>query len=101
MPSSRSTPISRHQHGDWAGQLDDLISTGTLSGWACNRTGAAPAQVQLVIEDLLHPDLRWPLAVVTADLQRDDLLQQGLRQPCGFQLQGPLQPTLPVRTTGS
>jgi GT2 family glycosyltransferase len=104
MPISLPRAVLLHQRGAWAGQLDDLVTTRTLSGWACPMPPEAsptPAQVRLVIEDLLQPGLSWPLAVVSADLQRDDLVQEGVSQPCGFLVPGPLEQPLPARTTGS
>lgn len=96
--------MALHQRGDWAGQLDDLVGTRTLSGWACAvppEAGSTPAQVRLVIEDLLHPGVRWPVAQVAADRERDDLLQEGIAQPCGFLVPDLPAAQLPERTTGS
>ena len=104
VPLHLPPAMAHHQRGAWAGQLDDLIDTGAISGWACPvppEAGAAPIQVTLAIEDLLRPGSSWPLGVVSADLHRDDLERAGLTIPCGFILQSPLVQALPQRTTGS
>ena len=104
VPLHLPPAMAHHQRGAWAGQLDDLIDTGVVSGWACPvppEAAATPVQVTLTIEDLLRPGSSWPLAVVSAHLHRDDLERAGLTLPCGFSLQGPLEQALPQRTTGS
>ena len=104
MPSSLPAAIAPHQRGSWAGRLDDLSTADALSGWACTvppTAAPAPLLVRLVLEDLLQPGRRWPLAVVPAHTHRDDLEREGLTLPCGFMLQGPLERELPPRGTGS
>ena len=104
MPTSQPKAVAHHQRGNWAGRLDDLLTTRSLSGWACAMPpalSAGPLQVRLVIEDLLEPGFSCPLALVTADAPRDDLLQEGITAPCGFVVQGPLRQSLPKRSTGS
>lgn len=104
VPLHLPPAMAHHQRGAWAGQLDDLICSGVVRGWACRVPPAdtsAPLQVRLVIEDLLRPGASWPLAVAPAHLQRDDLERDGLMVPCGFAVQGPLEQPLPARTSGS
>jgi len=104
VPSNLPTAIAPHRRGAWAGQLDDLLTSGGVSGWACAVPPEAtetPLQVRLVIEDLLRPGFSWPLAVVSAHLQRDDLEREGLSLPCGFSVPGPIEGDLPPRGTGS
>jgi GT2 family glycosyltransferase len=104
VPASLPSTIAAHRRGAWAGRLDDLALGGGLSGWACAippEAAVAPLQVRLVIEDLLRPGCSWPLAVVSAALQRDDLERDGLALTCGFNLPGPLPLELPPRGTGT
>ena len=94
VPLHLPPAMPHHQRGAWAGELDDLNRSGAVRGWACPvppSDASTPLQVRLVIEDLLRPGTSWPLAVVLAHLQRDDLEQEGLMVPCGFALQGPLE----------
>ena len=81
---------------------------GQLSGWACSVAPPdappdhrAPAQVRLVVEDLLPPAQSWPMAEVAANRYRPELELEGRSAQCGFLVEGPLPLPLPVRGTGS
>ena len=81
---------------------------GQLSGWACAVAPSdpasdqqVPAQVRLVVEDLLPPAQSWPMAEVAANRYRPELELEGHSPQCGFLVEGPLPVPLPVRGTGS
>ena len=107
MPTSLPLAIAPHLRGSWAGRLDDLMDGGQLSGWACSvapsdaRSDAppdqqAPAQVRLVVEDLLPPAQSWPMAEVAANRYRPELELEGRSAQCGFLVEGPLPLPLPL-----
>jgi len=104
VPTSLPLAIAPHLRGSWAGRLDDLMDGGQLSGWACAVAPSdhqAPAQVRLVVEDLLPPAQSWPMAEVAANRYRPELELEGRSAQCGFLVEGPLPLPLPVRGTGS
>jgi GT2 family glycosyltransferase len=80
-------PLADLRRGSLMGQLEGWSPAGGLSGWACPwplQPQAAPLRLQLILEDLLDPSLRLPLAELMAGQARPDLVPAGIEQACGF-----------------